>query len=286
MINFALQKLQTQKKYPLSVFQIKMIALICMTLDHIGKEFFFLLPPVLSFLLQMIGRLAAPLFLFAIVEGLWHTRSKLKYALRMYLASVCMFLAHIAASLLPLNRPDVLGFVYPDNIFLTWFWIILLAYAMDSIRDFWSGKQPKSLLPLLCITLYAALSATLGALFPDSTLLFMLFPFPSLELAYWYFIPLGCVMYGLRSKERSCCAFGAFSLAFLVGTIFQLLFKRNFWGVLFFSENQWMMLFALPVMLLCNEHRGRPMKAFFYAYYILHCFAFYLIGILLYTLLS
>ena len=40
------------------------------------------------YVLRIIGRIAAPLFLFMIVEGLHHTRSKPKYILRLYVAGV------------------------------------------------------------------------------------------------------------------------------------------------------------------------------------------------------
>lgn len=65
--------------------QLKLIAVISMTLDHIGVM---LLPDVL--LLRILGRLAMPIFAFMVAEGCRHTRSRGRYLLRMAsLAAVC-----------------------------------------------------------------------------------------------------------------------------------------------------------------------------------------------------
>lgn len=77
--------IQTQKFSGLTGNQLKLIALISMTCDHVGLQ---LLPDVL--LLRIIGRLALPIFAYMIAEGCRYTRSRKKYLLRMAsLALVC-----------------------------------------------------------------------------------------------------------------------------------------------------------------------------------------------------
>lgn len=51
-------------------FQLKLLAMLAMTADHIGAVFFPEIP-----LLRWIGRLAMPVLCFFIGEGLRHTRS-------------------------------------------------------------------------------------------------------------------------------------------------------------------------------------------------------------------
>ena len=66
---------ETKRKFQLNAFQIKIIALITMTLDHFSKYQTFTLNRTFNDILGIIGRIAAPLFLFMVVEGLRHTRS-------------------------------------------------------------------------------------------------------------------------------------------------------------------------------------------------------------------
>lgn len=75
-------------KFQLNAFQIKIIALITMTLDHFSKYQTFTVNRTFNDVLGIVGRIAAPLFLFMVVEGLRHTRSKPKYIFRLYIAGV------------------------------------------------------------------------------------------------------------------------------------------------------------------------------------------------------
>lgn len=59
-------------------FQLKLLAILAMTADHIGAVFFPEIP-----LLRWIGRLAMPVLCFFIGEGLRHTRSPRRYLLRL-----------------------------------------------------------------------------------------------------------------------------------------------------------------------------------------------------------
>ena len=69
----------------MNIFTIKIIALILMLMDHIG-EFF----PDSPIWFRWLGRLAAPLFFYALAVGFQHTRNRKKYLLRLYLANVGM----------------------------------------------------------------------------------------------------------------------------------------------------------------------------------------------------
>ena len=62
---------------------LKLIAIIAMLIDHVGKLFF---PHII--ILQIIGRLAMPIFAFFIAEGFYYTKNKLKYFLTMLIFAV------------------------------------------------------------------------------------------------------------------------------------------------------------------------------------------------------
>ena len=66
---------------------LKIIAIILMTIDHIAL---FLLPSNsnLQIALRAIGRLSMPLFVFMVVEGVYHTKKFWNYFLRLFILAV------------------------------------------------------------------------------------------------------------------------------------------------------------------------------------------------------
>ena len=79
------EEVKTRKNWKIcSGFILKLIAFLTMTIDHIGvmAEMYYL-DGTWSDIFRMIGRIAMPLFCFMIVEGVIHTKSFAKYALRL-----------------------------------------------------------------------------------------------------------------------------------------------------------------------------------------------------------
>lgn len=62
---------------------LKIIALISMTVDHIGAVLF---PEFI--ILRIVGRLAFPVFAYSIAEGCRYTQNRAKYFLRMFLLGI------------------------------------------------------------------------------------------------------------------------------------------------------------------------------------------------------
>ena len=111
------------KQRGLSDFALKYFAMVCMILDHI--HYFFSFTGKIPLFFSWIGRLAAPLFLFCIVEGFLHTHDRKKYFLRIYAIAIFMGLVqfsfyNIASGLV---RPD--GF-FPQNQMLASFSVLLV----------------------------------------------------------------------------------------------------------------------------------------------------------------
>ncbi len=83
---------ETMKTKGLTGNQLKLIAMIAMTCDHVGLQ---LLPQV--WILRIIGRLAFPIYAYMIAEGCRHTRNRTKYLLRVTgLAAVCQVVYFLA----------------------------------------------------------------------------------------------------------------------------------------------------------------------------------------------
>ncbi len=115
--------------------QIKIIALIAMTFDHIG---FYLMGNYIPF--RIIGRIAFPLFAFMISEGARYTKNKLKYFLRIFVLGIVFQIFHTA----------FVGTFYL-NILITLSLSILIIYCIDFYKK--SNKRLAILLPTaLCLT--------------------------------------------------------------------------------------------------------------------------------------
>jgi hypothetical protein len=104
----------------LNSFYLKIIALILMTIDHIG--FIFDLPITY----RIIGRLSFPLFAFLIYQGYQYTRSRKRYFLRLFIFGVSL---ELGLWLISLFMPVPLG---TRNIFLTLSFGVLGLAMMDT----------------------------------------------------------------------------------------------------------------------------------------------------------
>ena len=241
-------------------FWLKIIALILMTADHIGLFFAFAGAPVW---LRWLGRLSAPLFFFLLAQGFVHTRSRRRYLRRLDGCSVGMFL--LDALLNPFfPRPD--GLLVDNNIFATLFLTLLLLclgdWAKEAVRD----AQWLRLAGLFGCFFLFFFAPSLFALLPDSlvilkTVLYWLFPGPFAAEGGIPFLLLGMGMVWFAENRLAFC------LMYLLIS-FSFLVTQN--GDPFFVNYQWMMVFALPLLLCYNGKRGRGCKGLFYGYYPLH----------------
>ena len=67
-------------------FQIKIIAILTMLIDHIGMVFLSRHPDLM--VLRYVGRMAFPLFVFLVAEACVHTKSMNKYMTRLFVFAV------------------------------------------------------------------------------------------------------------------------------------------------------------------------------------------------------
>jgi TraX protein len=98
----------------MNAFQIKVIAIVAMIIDHMGLFFF---PQV--FIFRIIGRLAFPLFAWLIANGAYHTHNIGKYLLRLYLFALVSQIPYLFAN--RLIDPHFSGL----NVFCTLFFGLL-----------------------------------------------------------------------------------------------------------------------------------------------------------------
>ena len=272
------------KRLSLSGFQLKYIALITMVFDHI--HYFFDYTGKIPIWFAMIGRLAAPLFLFSVIEGFIHTRNRKKYFLKIYSLAILMGLIQFGFYnfLHPLVRPD--GF-FPQNMMLSSFVILLV--ALQGIAWIQEKKYLKGiptllfplLLPWLLVPFYL-----LGQNKPVFTLFinllnYTVFPtHTSISDGGTWLLLTGIAMYLChKNLKKEVLAFVSVSL---VWVLMAIVLGRLSIHDLMFKYIEWMEILAAPLMLCYNGERGKGSKYFFYIFYPSHIYLLYALSVVFY----
>lgn len=73
--------LSSTTKQGFTTYQLKILAVVTMTLDHIYSYLGGSLP--IPFWFGLLGRLAAPLFLFCVAKGVYYTHDRAAYCRRL-----------------------------------------------------------------------------------------------------------------------------------------------------------------------------------------------------------
>ena len=280
-----MEQLMNRFRMGLNAWQIKMIALVFMTIDHLGA-YGFEIPffETYNTKLRLIGRIAMPLFLFALTESIRHTRNRKRFLLRLYLGAVgCGLFVTVTNFLFH----DSIGMFINSNIFFTYFYIAL--YVM-LIEEMIRGVREKSVKPILLgivgitatflphillvlldkvnIMDYGA-SVYAAFAFQDFVTSFLASP---IHVEYTIlFVIMGVVMYFAEGKYKKTAVLILFSIfCYLGGKITAI--HTSFFGFVV-GYPQYYMILAVPFMLLYNGEKGRGSKYFFYAYYPLHRYA-------------
>lgn len=276
----------SESKNGLSGYGLKYFAAFFMLLDHIHYMFSYTGKIPLFF--SWAGRLAAPLFLFCIVEGFLHTRSRKKYFLRIYLLSIVMGLIHFSFYNIGsgLVRKD--GF-FPQNQMLSSFALLLV--VLQGI--FWCQKRQwlkglaaillPVLLPFLFALLFSSCSSTDNALFVLNLLSFTVLPLhTAIADGGTFTLITGSLLYLCSASRRRQAA--VFAIVCLIWDIvLPALTISDAAPVIFFTQAyEWMEIFAVIPMLCYNGRRGTGSKAFFYWFYPLHIYLLYALSCILY----
>ena len=95
--------------------QLKLIAIVAMTVDHIA----WLLFPgyaagAVPIVMHIIGRITCPVMCFFIAEGFHYTRDRKKYALRLFMLAVVSHFAYMLASNSYADWHSFIPFYYGD----------------------------------------------------------------------------------------------------------------------------------------------------------------------------
>lgn len=268
-----------------SSYQIKLFAVVFMTIDHLasyGHEIPFFYTHYN--LLRTIGRIAAPLFFFVLTESIAHTRSKSKFLLRLYLAAVGVGLFTTITNFF---FGDTIGRFFQSNILFDYFYtalyIILIEQIILAVKEKClkrgllavSGIVAIGIICLLCVLLDTISYSKLG-LIPEHIWLLqdLINSFIASPLGPSYtilFILMGILMYFAKNKYGKAAVLVLVSGICYFGWNFE--FLQNSIIGLVIGGNQPYMILAVPLILLYNGEKGKGQKYFFYLYYPLHRYA-------------
>lgn len=266
--------LSSTTKQGFTTYQLKILAVVTMTLDHIYSYLGGSLP--IPFWFGLLGRLAAPLFLFCVAKGVYYTHDRAAYCRRLYIAAILMGLGNWLVNHY-LTIPH--GVTIENHIFSTLFYTVYFLSVLEWLR----GRRKDRDTPLQAAALLVLpfLLAAAEHYLPDGwiqTLAGIVVPSPFDVEGGFLWVLAGIGIYYTMEKRSSLALFYlAVCGLFFAGEVSYGFTLKNL-----FTENyQWFMIIALPFMLQYNEQKGRSSKWFFYLYYPAHIYVLAALAVLL-----
>ncbi|MDO5096414.1 MAG: TraX family protein [Peptostreptococcaceae bacterium] len=245
----------SKKNYSYSEFSLKMVALVFMVLDHVhtylgvGSEWISLLP-----------RFVAPLFLYFLVEGFYHTSDWKKYFFRVFSFAMLMMLGNGIINYIFGSVDHISGKMtfyslqQGNNIFLT-LAVYLLILKMVEVAKLSKGVKK-------CSLIFGIMALSL-------------FSLPFCEGSF-YLLPLLFAFYFFRgNNKRIYISIALWSMLLLAEALISHYSGAevgSLYSTLCFS-NEWAMIAViLPISLYSGErgNNGKVAKWLFYLVYPLH----------------
>lgn len=236
--------------------QLKLIAIIAMTVDHIAWAMFDGYPTaMLPLVMHIIGRLTCPIMCYFIAEGYHYTRNINKYTFRLFAFAFVSHFAYIFASNDFVDFKSFIPFYYGNFLNQTSvMWSLAWGLVMLRIAD---SKRIKSIYKVLLVILICIITL------PSD----------------WSCIAALCIMaIGTnRGDFRKQMSWMIFYVALYSLVYFFAIDKA--YGIL-----QMGVVLSIPVIAMYNGKRGKNpkinkfMKWFFYIFYPAHLFVIGLIN--------
>lgn len=285
---------------------LKILAVVLMVIDHTGA--FISGMPIC---LRWIGRISAPVFFYCSALAMHHTKDRKKYLFRLYISSIIMGVINVILyKSVILYKIDNMPYV-TTNIFRLIFTMVILIYIIDNMIE----NKAQGLRLLKYYILLQIIGAVLiipnqhNTDFAELVLPAVCGSILFLEGGI-LFVILGVGMYYCCFEKKRFSVFYITYcflefLFFASGISTRVLYRIEFWGFhytyeflkyicdyiiqidfsipeinmeyMLFENYQWMMLAALPILLLYNGKKGREHKYFFYIFYPVHIVIFYII---------
>ncbi|AVP55689.1 membrane protein [Clostridium tetani] len=272
-------------------FQIKLLMLILMLLDHIASFI-----PNTPIWFNYVGRVVAPVFFYLLINGYFYTKNKSNYAKRLFVASGFMATGNMLISTffsldIYNNKLKLYSIGILFTIILSFITYIIYKTPIESLKKLNLYGFLLALLPIVFSSLFLDMTILKNNIFLSMAFSIMFLNSLSHNKNYYAtIIPailsliteasiLGLLMtiifYKFRKNKPSLISYySILSLSFLIGEGFT-------YESLFITNIQWMMIFSIPFFLLYNDKKGSDIKYLFYVFYPLHVWILFAIGSLL-----
>lgn len=232
--------------------QLKIIAIITMTIDHIADLLYPGMPNnILSNGFHIIGRLTAPIMFFFICEGFYYTNNLKKYIIRLFIFSIISHFAYCFAfgiNIIPFSTGNIFN---QTSIMWTLFWSVIalyIVYGKNNLKEWHKWV----LIILLNLITFASDWSCIGLMIILS-------------------------MYSHRGDLKK--QMKNMMIWTLIYALVSFIFVNKVYGVI-----QLFVILAYPLLKKYDGSKGNVkwLKWFFYAYYPLHLIIMGILRILIY----
>jgi len=254
-------------------YRLKLIALVFMVIDHI---YTYLNAPLHGYQtdgnwpqwIPLFTRFVSPLFLYLMIKGFYHTRSRRKYLTRLLTAGLIMMGGNVLINYLFGSVDHATGkysfhsLTQGHDIFLTLAAMFVLIWCLDNIKH---RKNMGISISLAIITGLVSLILEGG---------FYMLP---VTLIIWFFY---------NSKPLQCLGIGIWCLILLAHTLIS--YFTNDPGCSLYSylcfDNEWAMFSVIFFILPYNGKRGRNTVFTKYMFYVIYPVHLWILMILRYII--
>ncbi|WP_027633677.1 TraX family protein [Clostridium hydrogeniformans] len=231
----------------MNAFILKIIAMLFMVFDHLASYI-----GGMPIWFPWVGRVVAPIFMFFLVEGFYHTRDRKKYLLRLFKWAIIMALGSFILNLIvPSSEP------INNNIFLSFALGIAMLMSIDYLKK---SKNYMVGVPIFILTIVLSFFTEASIFGVISILIFYFFRGNKFKLSIVY-IMVSLIITGFFSTILSFDS-------------------KEIYNNLFLFDPQWMQIFSLIFILSYNGKRGLNNKFSKYLFYIFYPAHLWIISLL------
>lgn len=246
-------------KRGLDAYRLKIIALFFMILDHVDKILSYptheyLNWPLLPEWISLITRFVSPLFLYLMIDGFYHTRSRKKFLIRLSIAAFIMCagntLIYLYFDKATISNASPITLLAGNNILLTLALMFALVWCMENIKN----KNHRFISVLLALIIVVLSLLTGGGVFLLPT-----------TIIIWGF-------YGRKNKQ--CIGIFVYSLILLIFTLYTHFTIDAEMGVNLYNrlcmDCEWAIFTVIPFILAYNGERGKNTMVTKYMFYVIY----------------